>query len=338
MIETLRDIRALKGWLPVDVMVLDELPVVEWLELPEISFTEPFFNQTIERFKSVSPGTKSIFTEFSALLELEPTLDSLPPSGLIFHSSRCGSTLVANACRKLDGALVISEPPALDKIITRFLTDAEADQTRELLYLLFVRAVASALGQRRSGSERRYFIKFSAPGTLQLQRMRRIWPEVPMLFLYRHPVETIVSNLARLPDWMGRSNERAAAAVAGVSVDELTGMDDAEFCARALGRFYESVPLDDERLLSFNYEDLSGESLLSLIKFFAVSVSPAEQNEILQTIRFYSKDASQGHPFLPDTEFKQASASDHVRSMSNRWALPAYEKLATQQNVATMSR
>jgi hypothetical protein len=52
-----------------------------------------------------------------------------------------------------------------------------------------------------------------------MHRLRRIWPNVPFIFLYRDPVEVIVSNLKSLPEWINSaSNPAAAAAIVDVDV------------------------------------------------------------------------------------------------------------------------
>src|ERR1041384_334996 len=108
----------LKGWLPVDAVVVDGRPGLWWMEMSGIDLTAPFFHQTVERARRENRAER--FTEFDVLLQLEKQLDSVEPTGFIFHSSRCGSTLVANACRAVSNSLVLSEASAIDKVITRF--------------------------------------------------------------------------------------------------------------------------------------------------------------------------------------------------------------------------
>src|SRR6187397_2036661 len=114
----------LKGWLPVDAVVVEGRPGLWWMEMSGVSLTEPFFQQTVARAKADGTDRVELFTEFDVLLQLEQSLESVAPSGFIFHSSRCGSTLVANTCRAIAGSIVLSEANAIDKLIARFITDA----------------------------------------------------------------------------------------------------------------------------------------------------------------------------------------------------------------------
>src|SRR5689334_18351144 len=157
----------LKGFLPVDAVVVDGRPGLWWMEMSGVSLTEPFFQQTVERARREKRAER--FTEFDVLLQLEKQLESVEPAGFIFHSSRCGSTLVANACRAVSNSLVLSEANSIDKLIARFFTDA-AENVKASLYSVFLRGIVHALGQRRRGDEQHLFIKFACTSFAQLER------------------------------------------------------------------------------------------------------------------------------------------------------------------------
>src|SRR6266498_1119268 len=103
------NIEGLRSFLPVDAIVKDGRPGIEWMDMSGVALSEPFFNQTVERVRSTRPEAKRLITDLNALIQLEKMSESVQPTGFVFHSSRCGSTLVANACRPLQGSLVISE-------------------------------------------------------------------------------------------------------------------------------------------------------------------------------------------------------------------------------------
>ena len=136
--------------LPVDAVVVDGRPGLQWMDMSGVSLAEPFFQQTVERAKR--QNRRELFTEFDVLLQLEKQLDSVQPTGFIFHSSRCGSTLVANACRVINNSIVLSEANAIDKLIARFITDPGDVKTS--LYSVFLRGVVHALAQRRTRQRR----------------------------------------------------------------------------------------------------------------------------------------------------------------------------------------
>jgi hypothetical protein len=319
----------LKWWLPVDALIDNGRPAVEWMDLREVSFDEPFFHETVARVKA-NRAADSVITDLDFLLQMDKICDAVEPAGFIFHTSRCGSTLLANACRSLNGSLVMAEAPVLDKIASRFFTDAERSSTKELLYMLFLKAAVTALGQRPTVVGNKYFVKFACTSTLQMRRIRRVWPNVPFVFLYRDPVEVIVSNLRSMPEWMRpKSNPTTAAAIVDVDVYEVENLTPEEFCARAMGRFFaEALASVDGPTKHVNYIELtSPDGLVAAVRFFGIQPSTEELDAIKEVSRLYSKDSTRSRTFQSDGQSKRASASASVIELAAKWALPFYEQL-----------
>jgi hypothetical protein len=325
-------VESLKGWLPVDAVVVEGRPGLSWLEMADVPLSEPFFQQTVERARSQN-GRRELFTEFDVLLQLEKTLDSVPPTGFIFHSSRCGSTLVANACRAINNSIVLSEPPPLDKLIARLITDAPQHSPRSAIYSVFIRGVVHALAQRRNGNERHLFIKFACCSFSQLDRIRRIWPNVPWLFLYRDPIETMVSNITTIPPWLVDDDRRVLASITNVSATEVAAMSLEELCARTIGSLYQTAHrLANDGGMLLNYSQLSVPVISSVLKFFNVSPSSEELETIARTSRIYSKEASATRTFVTDADAKLRQASALVRDVAAAWAIKPYRRLEEKRN------
>ena len=316
----------LKGWLPVDAVVVDGRPGLMWMEMSGVSLTEPFFQQTVDRARRENRAER--FTEFDVLLQLEKQLESVEPTGFIFHSSRCGSTLVSNACRAVSGSIVLSEANAIDKLIARFITDAD-NPVKESLYSVFLRGVVHALAQRRTGHERHLFIKFACCSFAQLERIKRIWPAVPWLFLYRDPVETIVSNMRDVPPWLIDNDRRVLASIIG----DASEMSLEELCARTIGSLFSTAyKLANANSMLLNYNQLSVPVIARVLNFFNVSLSSEELETIARTSEVYSKEVSGTRAFVADADAKQKLASDTVREMSERWAAEPYRLLEQKRN------
>jgi len=313
----------LTGWLPVDAVVVDGRPGLSWMDMSGVSLSEPFFQQTIERGRR--ENRREVFTEFDVLLQLEKQLESIPPTGFIFHSSRCGSTLVANACRAISGAIVLSEANAVDKLIARFITDA-GNTVKESLYSVFLRGVVLALAQRRTDNARHLFIKFACCSFARMEQIKRIWPKVPWLFLYRDPVETIVSNMTDVPPWLIDNDRRILASITNTSPAAIAEMSLEELCARTIGSLYATAyNLANENSMLLNYKQLSVPVIASVLNFFKVSLSSAELETIARTTGVYSKEGTRA--FVADSDAKQTLASDLIREMSEKWASEPYRML-----------
>ncbi|HKG62003.1 MAG TPA: hypothetical protein VKB05_19750 [Pyrinomonadaceae bacterium] len=316
----------LKGWLPVDAVVVEGRPGLVWMEMSGVRLTEPLFQQTVERARSEKRAER--FTGFDVLLQLEKQLESVQPTGFIFHSSRCGSTLVANACRAVSHSIVLSEANAIDKLIARFITDVD-NPVKESLYSVFLRGVVHALAQRRSAEARHLFIKFACCSFAQLERIKRIWPNVPWLFLYRDPVETIVSNMKDVPPWLIDNDRRVLSSIIGNTAE--MGLE--ELCARTIGSLYSTAyQLANGNSMLLNYKQLSVPVIARVLNFFKVSLSSEELERIARTSEVYSKEVSGTRAFVPDVDTKQKLASDLVREMSEQWASEPYRLLEQKRN------
>lgn len=325
-----RCVDELRGWLPVDAVTRDGRPFLRWMEMPDVDLREPFFHQTVERLKEQEPVPRELLTDLDALLQLEKVTDSLRPTGFIFHGSRCGSTLVANACRALRGSLVIAEAQALDKIADQYLPANHQSKGAKILFnKLLLRGAVSALGQRRAGNEQYYFIKFAFFGILQYEKIKSIWRDVPGIFIYRDPVEVIVSNLKTWPQWMKlEDNLEQVASNIGVNIERLRSISPEECCARALGRLYaKAAELADSELMLVRYEELLPEKLLEIVKFFNVTPTPLDVEEIRRISKLYSKNQIPAQTFTRDADDKRASASPLAREMAARWVLEPFQCL-----------
>lgn len=330
-------IQDLKGWLPVDAVVVDGRPGLWWMDMSDVALTEPFFQQTVERVNAENNRRGGRFTEFEVLLQLEKALESVPPTGFIFHSSRCGSTLVSNACRAIKNSIVLSEANPIDKLVARFITDAPEGSVKEAVYSVFLRGVVHALGQRRTGSERHLFVKFSCCSFAQIERISRIWPRVPWVFLYRDPLETIVSNLDSVPPWLVDKDRRVLGSIIGAAPAAVAEMRLEELCARTIGSFFSiahRVAGENGRLV--NYNQLSVPVISSLLSFFEISLSPAERAAIERVNRVYSKEPSGARTFVADSTAKREGASEFVREAAETWAMKPYRLL--EQKRLTMNK
>lgn len=330
------EVEKLKGWLPVDAVLRGGRPHVEWMDMNGVVLSEPFFQQTVERVGKTHAHGAALLTDINALIQLEKITDSLRPTGFIFHASRCGSTLVSNACGALRDALVFSEPRAADKLLGHFFLPGVGEGFQSHIWEIFLRGAVSALGQRRSGLERHFFIKFSCCGALQMDRVRRIWPDAPFVFVYRDPFEIMVSNMKNVPDWMRvEGQEEHTAAMLGVTPCEVLGMSGEEFCARALGKFYEAAGgRADAKTLLLDYEQISARSLLEVVRFFGITPSHEEVEAVKRVSRLYSKDTRRRRGFEADAVSKRDEASPLIKEMAGRWASEPYERLRAKARQA----
>jgi hypothetical protein len=328
-IDRIPSAESLKGWAPVEMEFGESLPIVKWQDLKKIDFSEPLFFQTLQKLRE-SDSSSEICTGIDELLKIQSNLDSIEPTGFIFHVSRCGSTLVSNALRALEDTIVISEAQPVAAATWLFFDQVGKDQGHNLFRSVILRAVVRALGQRKLGTERRYFIKFSSLEVLFIEHIKRLWPAVPWLFVIRNPIEVIVSNLRKGATWTRfQSEPDVATSALDCSVGEAVDLTREEYCARMIGRTCRSaLEHAGDNSLFVDYNQLTPETLLRIARFFGVEPSIDELLGMEKAATRYSKDPSKGG-FIPDAKAKQDEASELVRRSVEQWALEDYLKAWT---------
>ena len=111
----------------------------------------------------------------------------MKPDGLIFHMSRCGSTLVSQMLASVEECRVMSEPPAVEDVL-------------QLGSVARLRTMVSALGQA-SEFERHYFLKLDCWHIRHFDLIHEAFPETPAAFLFRNPLEVLVSQMRNPGVW-----------------------------------------------------------------------------------------------------------------------------------------
>jgi len=160
---------------------------IQWC-LPAGHATEPFQDETISRYWQTILVNQLIApkTALSSLTIQAQIVKSITPAGFIFHLSRCGSTLISGCLSELDTTCVFSESPVLTEIL---LDQAlgEAAQQKYLQQLIDLQASVFP--------ERPYVvIKWNAWDIFRWDLIRTIYPQVPVIFLVRNPVEILASH------------------------------------------------------------------------------------------------------------------------------------------------
>lgn len=315
--------RRFDGWVPFRLYWQAGEPGVDWMYLGANPFRDPFFEETMY-FAAQTPFN-SLFrfrTPIEALGRWHAASPGLEPAGFVFHLSRCGSTLVTRMLASVPRNLVLSEPGVLDSILRSHEQAQAAPAERRALWLQWL---VSALGQPRTGLERHLFIKFDPRNILEFALLRLAFPDVPWIFVYRNPVEVLVSNL-RAPSLIVTRGILPPGDLT-FDVSLLAGMDDSEYAARALGMVAETAArhVVGAGGMPIEYGQLPDIVWGELARHFGLDLTPQDADQMKQAAAFDAK-----HPdrrFTSDTETKHREASADVRRRAAEWIAPHYARL-----------
>jgi len=297
----------LVGWTPFQIVPKPDDILVHWIDLHDSGFAEPFFAQTVEK-RLTDPARQVITTPITALQEVAGLAESRPPGAFVFHCARAGSTLLANAFRALPGNIVLAEPPPFNQLMGAPHRYQAAGPWPGWLRDLLV-----CLSQPRRPGDRRSIVKFNSLTTLEGTRLAKVFPQVPCLFLYRHPLEVMVSALKAPPIWLKlQQDPDGAARRLALPPKSLRDIPPEDFAGLALKRIFETA-LDQTHWLFLNYEDLTAENLPAIAAALGLPLEAASEAR-LQAV--FGRDAKSLDPaaFTADAAQKRAAAGPAVQA------------------------
>jgi hypothetical protein len=306
------------GWLPVGTAWRDGRLLVRWSYFGEQRLREPFFHS--DAYRSFARPLSRLLQPVTAIERLPGWLQQHPPlrpKGFIFHMSRCGSTLVTQMLAACADNVVISEAPPIDEVVRARQVRPDLCEDEQARWLA---AIVGALGQPRAG-ERALFVKLDCWHTLVLPLFRRAFPDVPWVFLYRDPVEVMVSQ-RQIPGMQ---------MIPGAVGPELNGiapiLDRDDHCARVLARICEPIVPEHARGggLLVNYRDLPDALWTAILPHFGVTASAEQRAMMAQTAKYDAKMPS--FEFTPDSEARQRAARPATRAAAATWLADIYGRL-----------
>ncbi len=310
-----------RGWLPFGAFWRNGELYVQWIYFGAQRLTQPLYESEIQLCMR-KPFNRLIryatpIVKLAEWLRLHPPLR---PNGFIFHMSRCGSTLVSQMLAALPRNVVIAEAQAIDAAVR---ARQMRPDTSEDLHVLWLQWMIGAFGQPRGGDESGYFIKLDALHTFALPLFVRAFPDVPWLFLYRDPVEVLVSHLQK-PGFQ---------ALAGAD-PYLSGIDPSgvadhpeDFCAQALGRICAAAlqQSGSGKSLLVDYRRLPEAVATMVAPHFGLACSDQDRDAMAMAAHFDAKMPKSA--FTPDSDAKQRHATASLRAAADAHVGEIYRRL-----------
>jgi hypothetical protein len=311
--------------MPARVAWRGEEPKVEWTLMGKQRLLDSFFEETLQR--QMMHPFHQVFRRDSSMEEMVAWTEAhkgARPGGIIFHMSRCGSTLLCRQLMALERNIVASEPAPMDAVLRA--SQRMPGLPREV-QVRWLRAMAAALGQPRNG-EQAFYLKTDGPHVRQADLLREAFPETPLIFLYRDPVEVMVSQSRMASVWTvpGIVHPHAL----GMEISDWDPLQTDVYRARALSNFCEAglrLAQSDPRCLLVNYTELPEAMYGRLLGHFGL------REEDVPAMREAAKQDAKapGISFDRDTATKQAEATERLRAVAAEHLQPVYERLEAER-------
>ncbi len=277
---------ALKDWIPYKFVTVNDAECCRWLYLGDTPFTAPFFDETISHCRSLPENSQLISTLSSPALlpDWAVQIESVAPTAIIFHISRCGSTLVSQLLALQASSIVLSEVPFFDELLRRGKKEDNNDT------LTILKAAVGLYGAKRNGQERNLFIKADSWHIHFYKELRQLYPAVPFILLYRKPDEVLRSQ----------QKNRGMQAVPGVLEPEIFGfnreaivqMSLDEYMAQVIETYllaFTEILATDQLAIPVNYNQGALEIVRIIAAATSLEINGNEMEAMQQRAGFHAK-------------------------------------------------
>jgi len=278
-------------------------------------------------------------------------------AGIVFHESRCGSTLVANLLQSLNPQenIVYSEsgPPVTILRLADATEKARATVLSQAAAATVLQDVVYLMSRTTTVQKRRVFFKIQSIGTLSLPVVRRAFEKTPWVFVYRNPTEVLMSHLAQAgkrancvqTQHRGSVPDRIHSVVqqyggGGGGSNNPRDLSIEEYCAAHLATLTEMAAKELELLqeqgstargMAINYDELPEILWHEILpKVFDIhDISPQAQERMEEASKSYSKGrGSKAHAtFEGDSQRKQETASTAIQQAARTFLEPSFQRL-----------
>ena len=308
----------LDKWVPYKLDLENDQRYCRWMYIGDKKFTEPFFDQTILSCKQF-PEYSSIYRVLSSLEmmnEWASNMQSIQPAAVIFHVSRCGSTLLSQMLALDEENIVLSEVPVLDELLR--LPFAKENPENESTSDAYFQSALRFCGQVREEKEPRLFIKADSWHLLFYNRLRKLFPNTFFILLYRAPADVIRSQ----------SRGRGMQSIPGVLEPELFGFSQSditynldEYMSRVLAKYFSAlhqIISVDSNFMLCNYAEGMFSVVNRVFARLSIQPSPEYKERIKERMQFHGKEPS----FFYQEEMPEEKQPEYLST-----AVKLYEEL-----------
>ena len=295
------------GWIPMSLFEMGGNWQIEWVHSLFAPLSDPFFDDTVRRVAR-HPANLLLrcSTPAEAVLEFA---QQQQPDVLIFHISRCGSTLVARMLDALEETRVLAEPPVFDAALQLYLRGV-FDQS-------LVKGVAGALARAPDGNARRCALKLDSWHCLVLDRVADLFPDAHKVLLFRDPIEVLVSHR----DLPGMQVLKGAVPYDTFGLFGALEIAADEFASWAISAIMRAALAAADRpdLLMVDFAQLPQDFIDRILPHCEIIADPAELTRIAQVAGHYSKRPE--ITFESDSQMRQEQAGAELRTLAAQHGL-----------------
>ncbi|PIF30990.1 hypothetical protein CLU81_1453 [Flavobacterium sp. 9] len=305
----------LSNWIPYKFVEKDNDVYFEWIYLGDLKYADPFFDETIAKCRSNEFNSKrfKVISSVDNVIDWSAGLDSIELKSLVFHVSRCGSTMLSQSLATSSENSMISEAPIIDEILRS--DNLGLDKKTALL-----KAVIIFLGQKRFPEQKNLILKLDAWHIFNADYLRSIFPEMPFALLYRKPIEVLKSHQKMIG--MHMVPNLLPPGVFGITAKEINEISFQQYGALVLEKYFQGF-VDfyekDQNVTLLDYNDGMRNVIEKFVSFINVDYSTDELEKMYERLKKHSKNE--------DAVFEGDSFKEEALEIDFTGVNKSYEKL-----------
>ena len=284
-----------QNWLPYKLKINDNELLLEWLYLGDIAFVHPFFDETIAACRQQSSINlvhhEKRHTSLEFLIDVAQLITAVPPSLFIFHTSRCGSTLITQLLSLDEANIVVPEFELIDSILR--LNEKKQivpESTRKEL----LRSLIAIVGQRRKATQKRLIIKLDSCHFYFYKEIRTLFPESRMAILFRDP-DSILNSVERKPG-IQFVPELVDPRFFSLNDSDLPAYSVPGYANLVLAEMYKSIhelAIYDPTILLLDYNNGMKQNIALLSQLLDIPGDFLERDEVKSRFNYHAKQSTE---------------------------------------------
>ncbi|MFB9076942.1 sulfotransferase family protein [Flavobacterium procerum] len=277
------------NWIPIKLVENENEIYFEWIYLSDLTLTDPFFDDTIAKCRAHSYNSKrfKLVSTVENLIEWSNEIESVELKALIFHVSRCGSTMLSQSLASSDENVMISEAGIIDQILRSEAFDLQSKS-------VLLKAVISLLGQKRFSEQKNIILKLDAWSVFVASYLRKLFPKIPFALLYRNPAEVLRSHQKN--SGMHMVPNIIPASVFDITQSELHELSLPQYRALVLEKYFKAFLYfygKDNNVTLLNYNEGMKNVVEKFISFAKLQYSDEEIEIMLERLNSHSKNRNE---------------------------------------------
>lgn len=282
---------ALKDWLPYRLIEESDGAYCRWLYMGNYTFDEPFFDQTISKCRGLFENSqlKRSVSQIDVLPQWSQGFDSIAPTAIIFHVSRCGSTVISQLLGLNSTNIILSEVPFIDELLRLGVRNKSVEAI-----IQFVESAIKLYGAKRNNSQQNLFIKTDSWHVHFYEHYRQLYPDSPFIFLYRRPDEVIRSQQQKRG--MQAVPSVLEAEIFGFDKQVITSMPLDEYMAMVIETYFEAfleiIP-NDPLAIAVNYNEGMVNIVQKIAAASGITIAENELFDLRKRTTFHGKHPTQ---------------------------------------------